>query len=205
MDTQPTPITCPQCSRVETMDVPLKVNTRLDPGARQGLLSGSLFAFVCSGCGYTAEVLPRGFLYQDPDNTLLLYLTPAAGTPPGGRLPAQFADHRIRVVTGRVAAAEQVLIAEAGLDDRHVMLLKIRMKQDHAVFAGLLGERTEVALSQPDGSVAAVAMGQLEAVAAEHALPADTGTDWQRIDTAWARDWAAKNPGQRSGTWWNRW
>ena len=129
MDTQKTPITCPQCRRVQTMKVPLKVNTLKDRGARERILSGALFSFVCTGCGYTAEVLPRGFLYQDPTRRLMVYLSPAGGEPLGGaQLPQSFARYRLRVVSDRVRLVEQILISDAGLDDRHVMIFKTQVK-----------------------------------------------------------------------------
>lgn len=197
------------------MLVPLKVNTRHDRGAREGILSGSLFAFVCQGCRYTAEVLPRGFLYQDPDARRLIYLSPAGGAPLGGApLPASFSHYRLRVVSDRVRLVEQLLIADAGLDDRHVMLFKALMKpavdrqQAHPpqwmVFAGLLGEEREVALSLPDGSVVALPREKLDEVCEQYTLDADSPLQWERIDADWATAWIRDHPVVKRGTWWNR-
>lgn len=215
MDTQKTPITCPSCATTATMHVPLKVNTRMDRGARQGILSGGLFAFVCQECGYTAEVLPRGFLYQDPDALRMVYLSPAGGEPMAGApLPNSFSRYRLRVVADRVQLVEQILITEAGLDDRHVMLFKAVMKpaidrqQAHPpawmVFAGLLGEGREVALSLPDGSVVALPLEKLDEVCEQYPLDDEPPLEWLRVDAAWAATWIHDHPTVRRGTWWNR-
>lgn len=215
MDTQKTPITCPQCSRAATMKVPLKVNTLRDRAARDGILSGSLFAFFCDGCGFSAEVLPRGFLYQDPTHRLMVYLSPS-GEPATHniQLPASFGDYRLRVVSDRVRLVEQILIREAGFEDRHVMLFKAQVKPtvDHGqasapasmVFAGLLGEASEVALSLPDGTIVALPKAHLDATIAAYPLQNEIPLTWLRVDATWAEAWIAANAPERSGTWWSR-
>lgn len=215
MDTQKTPITCPQCSRAATMKVPLKVNTRRDRGARDGIFSGSLFAFFCDGCGFSAEVLPRGFLYQDPGQRLMVYLSPR-GEPATDniQLPASFGDYRLRVVRDRVRLVEQILIREAGLEDRHVMLFKAQMKAtidsgqvsapEWTVFAGLLGDAKEVALSLPDGSIVALPVSHLETTIAAYPLEPDVPLTWARVDAAWAEARLAGGAPVREGTWWSR-
>jgi hypothetical protein len=215
MDTQKTPITCPQCSRSASMKVPLKVNTRRDRAARDGILSGSLFAFFCDGCGFSAEVLPRGFLYQDPALRLMVYLSPS-GEPATHniQLPASFGDYRLRVVSDRVRLVEQILIREAGFEDRHVMLFKAQVKStvDHGqvsapesmVFAGLLGDAAEVALSLPDGTIVALPKASLDATIAAYPLESEIPLTWMRIDPAWAEARLAEIEPARAGTWWSR-
>ena len=161
------------------------------------------------------EVLPRGFLYQDPDARSMIYLSPSGGEPLGGAaLPASFSPYRLRVVGDRVRLVEQILITDAGLDDRHVMLFKALMKpavdrqQVQApawmVFAGVIGEGREVALSLPDGSVVALSRDKLDEVCEQYSLPDEPPLQWQRIDAAWAATWLDNNPAVRRGTWWNR-
>ncbi|MFT5680835.1 MAG: hypothetical protein ACI8RZ_001741 [Myxococcota bacterium] len=197
------------------MKVPLKVNTRHDQGAREGIFTGSLFAFFCDGCGFFAEVLPRGFLYQDPDHRLMVYLSPSGDPALSNiQLPPSFGDYRLRVVRDRVRLVEQLLIREAGLDDRHVMLFKAQVKPtvdggqasapEWTVFAGLLGEGSEVALSLPDGSVVALPEGLLDATIAAYPLDDEEPLSWQCIDDAWVSARLALAAPVQDGTWWSR-
>jgi hypothetical protein len=129
------------------------------------------------------------------------------------QLPASFSDYRLRVVSDRVRLVEQILIAEARLDDRQVLLFEALMKPtvdrgqvaapEWTVFAGLLGDGAEVALSLPDGSVVALDRRHLDAVASSCALPDDPPLQWRRIDAAWARAWLEAHPVTRSGSWWH--
>ena len=216
MDVQQTAITCPQCRTPAQLAVPLKVDAKADPEAREGILTGTLFAFVCAGCQFTAEVLPTGFLYIDTDRRFMGYLTPGGAEPLGGApVPTTYTGYQMRVAQSRVQLVEKILIMEDSLDDRHIEILKglvlpelNRRHEDPIkalVFAGLAGPEREVALSLPDGKLVAVTPQKLAEVVAAHVLPEPPALVWHRFDQDWAEDWLQTHPTPSSGPWWKLW
>ena len=65
-------VTCPECGNVQNFIVWQSLNGDLDSEAKQQLLDGTLFRFVCNKCGYTSHV-DYNLLYHDMTHKAMIY------------------------------------------------------------------------------------------------------------------------------------
>ncbi len=91
-------VTCPACGTQFQTPVEQILDVRVDPGAKNRVLSGSANVAVCPACG-TGGALGIPFIYHDPDQEIaLLYLPVEAGPTEvqrqkaAGRLARQLMD-----------------------------------------------------------------------------------------------------------------
>jgi hypothetical protein len=176
--TQTTEIECPRC-KVRTPWVHhASVNVAQDPALRLKLLDQSFYRFTCPGCDLAVPVLSP-LLYHDMKRQLMVQLAPegcgfdgeAVDGPQRAMGPAVWdtvAAITTRVVKTPNALNEKIKVFEAGLDDRAIECLKMRLLVQHA--AQFRGELffNEV---RADGALAFVQLvdGKQEG----YAIPAD--------------------------------
>jgi len=106
------------------------VNVTLDPELKQKLLDHSLTTSRCEQCGHTTNV-NYNLLYHDKDAKLMILLAP--GEQKASELSPLTASNAVEgIVLRRVDALngliEKVRIAEDGLDDRLVEVLKLVLR-----------------------------------------------------------------------------
>ena len=121
---------CPVCGGRQEVKVWASVNVTLDPPLRESVLDGTLNRFHCSSCG--AEFgIERDLLYHDMKRHLYIWLKYPDDAGRFGVDPAATAlfsalpqAPTVRVVPSYEELVEKILIAEAGLDDLEVELIK---------------------------------------------------------------------------------
>lgn len=131
-----TKISCPVCGKESDFTVWQSLNTALDPEAKQALLDGSLFRFVCPHCGHSGKV-EYSMLYHDAEHQTMIYLT-TPGEVDTVREALAKADaamgplltgYRKRIVLDLETLREKQTILDLGLDDREVELIKLYIYQ----------------------------------------------------------------------------
>ena len=121
-------VVCPMCGELSKAVVYTSVNATVSKSQRKKILDGSLFAWKCPSCGYSAR-LTYPILYNDMTNRFMIYLIPKIDR-------FQICDKRLeekyrnlcninkRVVADFNAFKEKIFIFESGLDDMAVELTK---------------------------------------------------------------------------------
>ena len=124
-------VTCPACGNVQNFIVWQSLNGDLDPEAKQQLLDGTLFRFVCSKCGCTSHV-DYNILYHDMTHKAMIYYVKAefveqtidAMTDAENKMGFAMSGYRKRIVTDQNTLREKAIIFEHGLDDRVIEIIK---------------------------------------------------------------------------------
>ena len=124
-------VTCPECGNVQNFIVWQSLNGDLNPEAKQQLLDGTLFRFVCSKCGYTSHV-DYNMLYHDMTHKAMIYYvkeefveqTIDAMTDAENKMGVAMSGYRKRIVTDQNTLREKAIIFEHGLDDRVIEIIK---------------------------------------------------------------------------------
>ena len=136
-------VVCPMCGEMAKAEIYTSVNATTDRGLRDRVLDGSLFAWSCPSCGYSAR-LTYPILYNDMKNRFMVYLIPKIDRFRlcDSELEEKYAN--LRNITKRVAPdfnsfKEKIFILESGLDDMAVELTKVAISQ--TVSKKLDGER----------------------------------------------------------------
>jgi hypothetical protein len=124
-------ISCPSCRHEQPFTVWNSIDAALDPELKDRLLSGDLTAFRCEKCGRRTSV-DHVLLYHDADKRLMIWFIPGGepldeedagvdGLPP----PDAAGAYQFRLVRSHNELKEKIYIADAGLDDRVVVLFKL--------------------------------------------------------------------------------
>lgn len=125
--TKDTTVTCKACSHEQSFKMWTSVNVTLDPDLKQKLLDHSLTTSRCEQCGHTTNV-KHSLLYHDMQANLMIWMVPdekdSGALPPLAASMAAdgFVLRRVASLNGLI---EKVRIAEDGLDDRLVEVLKL--------------------------------------------------------------------------------
>lgn len=136
-------VACP-CGQAFSVDAARSVNIRRNPAARTQILEGKFHRVNCPICGKEL-VIERPFYYSDPERSAVFLVLPrgervnhsrdgetitaqkrSCQLINRGRVPKQ-----LRVVYGLDELREKLVAQDAGLDDRHVELLKLFVLQEH--------------------------------------------------------------------------
>lgn len=123
-------VTCPGCQQQQNFMLWTAINVSLDPGLKEKLRSGELNTFRCKHCGHCAEVV-SSLLYHDMQLHWMIWLIPQGKLPPGapdGLMGEQLSGYELRLVRSRNELIEKVNILDAGLDDRVMAALKVRLR-----------------------------------------------------------------------------
>lgn len=123
-------VVCLKCGKTTEVKLSTSINAAEDLNMRRELLSGRLFSFKCSACGYTGKLF-YPVLYNDPKNKFMVYLIPDVDR-------FQIADKDIekdfdggvdnvrkRIVPDFNSFLEKIYIFECGLDDMAVEITKL--------------------------------------------------------------------------------
>lgn len=123
-------VVCLKCGKTTEVKLSTSINAAEDLNMRRELLSGRLFSFKCSACGYTGKLF-YPVLYNDPKNKFMVYLIPDVDR-------FQIADKDIekdfeggvdnvrkRIVPNFNSFLEKIYIFECGLDDMAVEITKL--------------------------------------------------------------------------------
>ena len=123
-------VVCLKCGKTTEVKLSTSINAAEDLNMRRELLSGRLFSFKCSACGYTGKLF-YPVLYNDPKNKFMVYLIPDVDR-------FQIADKDIekdfdggvdnvrkRIVPDFNSFLEKIYIFECGLDDMAVVITKL--------------------------------------------------------------------------------
>ena len=106
------------------------MNVTLEPPAKEALLSGKLFAFVCPSCGRSTRVVHPELVYHDMTAGLIVQLD-ALGKIERSTLPTTGLPKTTRIVRDSNALLEKVKIFDAGFDDRVIEALKAVASSRH--------------------------------------------------------------------------
>ena len=68
-------VVCLKCGKTTEVKLSTSINAAEDLNIRRELLSGRLFSFKCSACGYTGKLF-YPVLYNDTKNKFMVYLIP---------------------------------------------------------------------------------------------------------------------------------
>jgi hypothetical protein len=125
--TEETTLTCPACAHEQAFTMWTSVNVTLDPELKQRLLDRSLIALSCEHSGQTADV-QYNLLYHDMQaNLMVWYVTDDQKPEALSRLAASMGVEglTLRQVDSLNELIEKVRIADDGLDDRLIEMLKL--------------------------------------------------------------------------------
>lgn len=118
-------VTCPACGREHDVKLVQSINTRDDPESKQKLLAGELDVLACE-CGRRTQLVAE-LLYVDPVSELYYQVAPTDDAMAKGE--AAFAATGTvgtqRLVPSLNALVEKVKIADAGLEDWVVEMVKV--------------------------------------------------------------------------------
>ena len=125
-------VICPNCKRENQIKIWQSLNGELDPDAKQLLLEGTLFRFICQRCCYVSN-LNYELLYHDMKHQTMVYyvslhsiektndmINTAEDTLRGG-----MSGYSVRIATSQETLREKAMIFESGLDDRIVEIMKL--------------------------------------------------------------------------------
>ena len=127
-------IECPGCGKKSDVTVWQSLNGNLNSEAKEKLLNGNLFTFICPDCGYRAE-LDYQILYHDMKNHAMIYyvaeenveecismFNTSFGMESAENINQSYVK---RIVTSKNSLREKAIIFDCGLDDRVIELIKI--------------------------------------------------------------------------------
>ena len=130
-------IQCPKCGHPQEVDLYESVNVQTDVSLREAVMTNSLNAVECSGCGFAFRV-EKALLYHDPGRKLMIYWIPAAmeNREQGqgefqdtmARMTSMIPDNldlpSIHLVFSRTELVERIFTCEAGLNPRIIEYMK---------------------------------------------------------------------------------
>ena len=161
-----TNVTCPQCGKVDEVEIWATVNASSDPNAVQWIIDGFLFEWECTGCG-CAITLNHDCLYHDPDRKVMIqYVSKPEKILDAARAleALRSRGYELRIVTSLSSLREKVAIERDGLDDKVVELLKFALFNKFVAEGKLQG--TDVAYYgaiDEDGGIIVEFIGQGDA------------------------------------------
>lgn len=164
-------LNCPICKRDHDAALWHRIDAGTEKNAKEKLLKGEFFHFICPDCGYASE-LHYGSLYADRDIRELIYLAEEKEAEPAAAEKAAAAaaddlafwkqgDSLLRIVHSAEDLREKLLIFDNGLDDRLVEICKgVSLSQfpadDQFYVTGIrydvVGEQEVLRLTCSDGS-----------------------------------------------------
>lgn len=132
------------CGHAFVADAARSVNVRRNPAVRVEILNGSFHRVKCPACNELLTI-ERPFYYSDAQRGAVFLVLPRGErlnhTRDGQRITAQQqacrlinrgkTPRQLRVVYGLDELREKLVAQDAGLDDRHVELLKLFVLQEH--------------------------------------------------------------------------
>lgn len=126
-------VVCPMCGELSKAIAYTSVNVTVNPELREQVLDGSLFAWKCPSCGYSAR-LTYPVLYNDMKNRFMVYLIPKIDRFQlcDKELEDKYSNLRNiskRVVSDFNSFKEKIFIFESRLDDMAVELTKVAISQ----------------------------------------------------------------------------
>lgn len=117
---------CPKCGKKHTLRKYKTINVTEKTKMKEEIMKNRLFQFTCEDCGYMAP-LTYDSLYVDSRHNLLIYMAPVM-TPEIETEIAALENEEgmaLRLVDNINDLKEKIMIADNGLDDRIIELLKI--------------------------------------------------------------------------------
>lgn len=139
-------VTCPACGREHDVTLVQSVNAQTDPDAKQKLLAGELDVLACE-CGKRTQLVAE-LLYVDPVSNLYIQVAPTDEAMGKGEqaFATAGATGTQRLVPSLNALVEKIKIADAGLEDWVVEMVKVLLLASRAepdLNAVLLFDRVE--------------------------------------------------------------
>ena len=139
----PIQVSC-SCGRAFIAEAARSINIRRVPRVRDMILDGSFHQANCPACGSRLTV-ERPFYYSDPDRGAVFLIMPrgerlhhrrdgkriSAQEPAMALISAGRAITQMRVIYGMDELREKLIAQNAGIDDRHVELLKLFILHEH--------------------------------------------------------------------------
>ena len=118
-------VTCPACGREHDVTLVQSVNTQEHPEAKQQLLEGTFDVLACE-CGKRTQLVAE-LLYVDPVANLYLQVAPTDEAMAKGEqaFASAGAVGTQRLVPSLNALVEKIKIADAGLEDWVVEMVKV--------------------------------------------------------------------------------
>ncbi|HSN27579.1 MAG TPA: CpXC domain-containing protein [Kofleriaceae bacterium] len=139
-------VTCPACGREHDVTLVQSVNTQTDPDAKQKLLAGELDVLACE-CGKRTQLVAE-LLYVDPVSNLYIQVAPTDDAMAKGEqaFASAGAAGTQRLVPSLNALVEKIKIADAGLEDWVIEMIKVLLlasRSEPDLNAVLLFDRVE--------------------------------------------------------------
>jgi hypothetical protein len=118
-------VTCPACGREHDVQLVQSINTQTDPDAKQKLLAGDFNVLTCE-CSRRTQLVSE-LLYHDPVGNLFIQVAPTDEAMAKGEaaFAAAGAQGTQRLVPSLNALVEKIKIADAGLEDWVVEMVKV--------------------------------------------------------------------------------
>lgn len=129
-------IKCPSCGNLQEITMWQSITVSDSSDLKEDLLHGKVNIFRCASCG-TAALVPEPLLYHDEEKRLMISFSPC-GEADKSRLFAhvketsrssgelsQLTDYNLRFVCSYNELLEKILIADNGLWDKAIEVLKL--------------------------------------------------------------------------------
>ncbi|MEF2559936.1 MAG: CpXC domain-containing protein [Eggerthellaceae bacterium] len=207
---EPVDVTCPNCGASGVYDRYASANVTLNPSLKDRVMDGSLFVYECPNCGNKLRVV-TSCLYHDMRKRLLIQLSPEVEddaelrdmldtlTENGVNLSFTDEGYEVKVVADLNDLKEKIAIADDGLDDRLVEIVKIYARIlasseegasefDDVRYIGLDDDGIKIGIlfNGECLATAVVPMSLYEEQKAEHPLTSRSEEDSYIVDYVWA-------------------
>ena len=130
-------VICPGCGAPGTVVLHSSLDAAKEPALKERLLAGELSVFTCGKCGRKARIA-HSLLYADTAQGLFLQLDPEDTFDSAAALAllGTVTPRVSRVVRDGNALIEKVRLADHGLDDRVVEVMKLLLAVAHKEYMG---------------------------------------------------------------------
>ncbi|MCI6857768.1 MAG: CpXC domain-containing protein [Eubacterium sp.] len=117
---------CPKCGQKHSLRKYKTINVTEKEEMKEEIMKNRLFRFACDGCGYVAP-LTYDSLYVDHEKNMMVYMAPVMNKENRREVEEleKETGMRKRLVDNINDLKEKIMIADNGLDDRIIEIIKI--------------------------------------------------------------------------------
>lgn len=203
-------IKCPSCGSLQEVTLWQSITTSDSPDLKDDLLKGRVNMFHCPECA-KAALVPEPMLYHDIEKKLMISFCPCEegakerlfegvkkASRDSGEL-LELSDYNLRFVTGYNELLEKILIADSGLSDKTVEVIKLlvlmqesdKLEQRNCIFGKADDKEIEFMVQdKKEGQVyiSKVPMETYETVSRSlrESGVKDKSFDWEIVDAEYA-------------------
>lgn len=204
-------VKCPSCGNVSDVTIWNSITVSDSGDLKEDLLKGKVNIFHCPSCSYRA-LMPVPLLYHDEEKRLMISFSPCENETEKKRLFSNIKEtsaqsgelkklegYNLRFVTDYNSLLEKILLADAGLWDKAIELIKLmvlsqepeKSEQRSCVFGKSDGEEIEFLVTDKKENkmyTSRVPMKSYEAVSEQLRLSGakSYSFDWEMADAEYA-------------------